>query len=139
MVVEVLVETGFLLALNPRDKNHGWALEVLEDGRRRRVLLYLSPAAPLELSLIMKSRGIGDEGVSRALRAIDAAIRGYTVPRYAPLEIMHMAYAAELRARYPELTFFDSLHTSMAILNNLVYYDLDDKVREVVEMELRSS
>jgi len=28
----LLLETGFLLALNPLDRNHGWALSVLSEG-----------------------------------------------------------------------------------------------------------
>jgi len=64
MVLRVLVETEFMLALNPRDGRHEWAVRVLEEAKRREILLYISPAAPIELSLIMKARGYRDEDIA---------------------------------------------------------------------------
>ena len=138
MVLKELVETGFLLALNPKDKNHEWGMEVLKRARERESVLYISPAAPVELSLIMKSKGLSDRDIARVMNALEAIIRRYTKPNYPPLELRHVAYAAELRSKYSELTFFDSLHASVAILNNLMYADLDEVVREVVSSELGS-
>ena len=138
MVLKELVETGFLLALNPKDKNHEWGMEVLKRARERESVLYISPAAPVELSLIMKSKGLSDRDIARVMNALEAIIRRYTKPNYSSLELRHVAYAAELRSKYPELTFFDSLHASVAILNNLMYADLDEVVREVVSSELGS-
>ncbi len=34
MAIDIFLETGFLIALNPRDKNHDWALKILEEGSR---------------------------------------------------------------------------------------------------------
>lgn len=134
-MLRILVETGFLLALNPRDRNHEWALEVLGEARRPDTLLFISPAAPIELSLIMRSRGLSDEEVSRALYAMEAAIKRYTAPYYPPLELRHLAYAAELRLKYPELGFFDSIHAAISILENLTYRDLDETVSKIVASE----
>ena len=39
MVKGVLVETGFLIALNPRDKNHEWALQLLKQAPYTRKFL----------------------------------------------------------------------------------------------------
>ena len=50
MTLKILVETGFLLALNPRDKHHKWALKTLGDVRKRTSILHISPIAPIELS-----------------------------------------------------------------------------------------
>jgi len=138
LVLKELVETGFLLALNPRDKNHEWAMEILRRAKERKTMIYISPAAPIELSLIMKSRGLNNNDIKRVMNALDAVIRRYIKPNYPPLELRHVAYAAELRSRYPELTFFDSLHASVAILNNLMYADLDEVVRKVISSELGS-
>ena len=134
-MLRILVETGFLLALNPRDRNHECAIKVLEEARRPGTLLYVSPAAPIELSLLMRSRGLSDEEVSRALYAMEAAIRRYTTPYYPPLELRHLAYAAELRRKYSELGFFDSIHAAIAILENLAYRDLDEVVERIVASE----
>jgi len=135
---KILVETGFLLALNPRDKHHGWALGILEEARKRKNILYISPVAPIELSLIMRSRGHDDKSILRVLRALHSAIRRYVKPYYPSLELGHIMYATELRIRYPELTFFDSIHISVAVLNNLTYYDLDKTIRNVIDAELKS-
>lgn len=51
MPVEALLETGFLIALNPRDRNHGWALGLLDKAGRGEVRIHVSPAAPVELAL----------------------------------------------------------------------------------------
>ena len=136
-MLEVLVETGFLLALNPRDVHHQWALSLLEESRGKAKVLYISPASPVELSLILKSKGYSDESISRLLNAMFSIVGRYTRPRYPPMGLEHMAYAAELRAKYPQLTFFDSLHASVAILENLVYYDLDETVKGVIDSELK--
>ncbi|RLE61187.1 MAG: hypothetical protein DRJ32_01690 [Thermoprotei archaeon] len=136
MIPKVLVETGFLFALNPKDKYHKWALNVLENARNKRIILYVSPVAPIELSLIMKSEGYSDREIVEVLEAIDDIINRYALPQYPLLELGLLAYATELRVRYPELTFFDSIHASIAIRNSLLYYDLDEVLRNIIDREL---
>ncbi len=138
MALRALVETGFMLALNPRDRHHEWAMKVLEEAARGEIVLFISPAAPIELSLVMRAKGREDRDVLQALRAVEEVIRRYTKPRFPPLGLRELVYAAELRMRHPDLTFFDSIHASVAILNKLTYYDLDEVVGEVVAVELRS-
>ena len=133
--MEALLETGFLLALNPRDRNHAWALEVLEATRRGEVRIHISPAALVELALILKSRGVSESLAAAAFRAIEEAISQYTRPRYPALTPGHVAYASELRARHQGLSFFDSLHAAIAVSEGLEYMDLDELVRRVVEAE----
>jgi len=130
-----LVETGFLLALNPRDRNHDWALNLLREAKSGRLKLYLSPAAPIELSLILKSRGLAEKEAALVLEAMSLAVSRYTRLVYPPLTLEVASLAASLRERYPELTFFDSLHAAVAISNKLEYRDLDETVRRVVEKE----
>jgi len=136
LIPKVLVETGFLFALNPKDKYHKWALNVLENARNKRIILYVSPVAPIELSLIMKSEGYSDREIVEVLEAIDDIINRYALPQYPLLELGLLAYATELRVRYPELTFFDSIHASIAIRNSLLYYDLDEVLRNIIDREL---
>ncbi len=130
-----LVETGFLLALNPKDKNHEWALELLRTAKRGICALYVSPAAPIELSLIMKSRGYSDEAIAETLVAMEEAIMLYTRPNFAMLRLEHVQLAARLRSKYSELTFFDSIHAAIAIMDNYHYSDLDPVVAEIVSEE----
>ncbi|GEM_PF-5919091 len=69
-----------------------------------------------------------------ALKAIEDIIRGYTKPYFLKLTFSHSSLAAELRKRHG-LTFFDSLHASVALLENLTYVGNDDRVRKAVELE----
>ena len=107
-MLKELVETGFLLALNPKDRNHAWAMEVLRRAKEKESLLYISPVAPIELSPIMKSKGLSDDDVRRVMNALDAIIRRYVKPNYPQLELRHVAYATELRSKYSELTSITS-------------------------------
>ncbi len=136
MVLRVLVETGFMLALNPKDKHHEWAMSILRDAKIKKISLYISPVAPLELSLIMRSKGYSDRDINRVLNAVETVIRSYTRLQYPQIGLRELAYSAELRARYTDLTFFDSIHAAIAILNDLVYYDLDPIVKDIVLGEL---
>ncbi len=138
MALNILLETGFMLALNPRDEHHEWALKILKKSRGRANVLHISPVAPIELSLIMKSKGYSDKSILRVLNALHSIIRRYTRPYYPRLELEHVMYAAELRLKHPVLTFFDSIHASVAILNSLTYYDLDKTIRNVIDKELET-
>ena len=85
----------------------------------------------------MKSKGYDNSDMLQVLNALNDIIRRYTKPRYPQLRLEHVIYAMELMAKYEKLTFFDSIHASIAILNNLVYYDLNDVVKTVVNEEVK--
>lgn len=137
-MLRVLLETGFLLALNPRDRHHRWALNILEDAKERRIKIYLSPIAPLELSLVLRSRDRSEKDIYQSLEALNTLIHRYTRIAYPLFGINHVIYASMLRTKHPMLTFFDSLHASIALLNNLTYQDLDVVIKKVIESERRS-
>ena len=69
---------------------------------------------------------------------MEEAVSLYAKPNYCNLTLRHPSYAAELRAKYRSLTFFDSIHAAVAIMERLAYADLDPMVREVVKREARS-
>ena len=135
MSKKCLLETGFLLALNPSDKNHQWALNILTKAKRNELEVCISSAALIEISLILRSRGMSDKIIAEILRTMDDAISLYIKPHYCKLTLQHLSYAAELRVRYQDLTFFDSIHAAVAIVDRLVYMDLDPIVRDVVKSE----
>ena len=110
MPMMVLLETSFLMALNPRDRNHGWALQVLEKAKQGDVIIHISPAALIELALILKSRGFNEGSIREAIEAMNDIIVLFTKPRYPKLTLDVVAYAVELRTRYKNLTFFDAIH-----------------------------
>ncbi len=68
---------------------------------------------------------------------MDDAISLYTKPQYCSLTLQHLSYAAELRTRYQNLTFFDSIHAAIAIIDRLAYIDLDPVVRDIVKLETK--
>ncbi|PNV78641.1 MAG: hypothetical protein C0200_00045 [Thermoproteota archaeon] len=49
-------------------------MKVLEDARKRRINIFISPASLVELSLILKSRGLGDHEI-QVFDAIDSIIK----------------------------------------------------------------
>jgi predicted nucleic acid-binding protein len=65
---------------------------------------------------------------------MDSILRMYSRPLYPLLTIECTAYAAKLRKRY-NLSFFDSIHTAVALKEDLKYYDLDPDVNRVIESE----
>ena len=83
----------------------------------------------------MKSKGFEEKAILQVLNAMQSIIRKYTKPRYPQLKLEHFTYATELRIKYPELTFFDSLHASITLLNDLTYYDLDETIKSIVNKE----
>ncbi|MGC9107638.1 MAG: type II toxin-antitoxin system VapC family toxin [Infirmifilum sp.] len=132
-MIKALLETGFLLALNPRDRNHEWATRVLNEAKKHKIIIFLSPASLIELSLILKSRGLTDPEISQVFDALNSLIK--PKPSYPELTAETLSSAARLRTRYPELSFFDSIHAALTLENDLAYYDLDDVVLHVVESE----
>ncbi len=135
MPLRVLVETDFLLALNPRDRNHEWALGLLKEARNNNILLYISPAALIELALFLKSRGMSSRVLTEVFEALSDAITLYTTPHYPVLSLKHLRYALELQSKYPELSFFDSIHASISIIDRLAYMGLDNIIKRVIEAE----
>lgn len=133
-MINALLETGFLISLNPRDKNHEWAIGILRNAKSQRIRIFISPASPIELSLILKSRGLDDSEIENVLKAMDSIVRKYSRPLYPPLTMECTAYAAKLRKRY-NLSFFDSIHAAIALKEDLTYYDLDPDVSRAIESE----
>lgn len=130
----VLVETDFLFTLNPNDPSHEEALGLLKDSLSGIVRLYVSPVSAVEASLVMKAAGLGNKDISRALKAMEDAIREYTSPLYPELTLTQLAVAAELRDAYG-LTFFDSIHVSVALSKRLTYVSNDVRARNAVMAE----
>ncbi len=110
-------------------------MRVLEEARNNNIVLHISPAALVELALYLKSRGLSYNEISEVFEALNDSILYYTIPYYPKLTLKHLRYAAELQSKYSELTFFDSIHASIALTDKLVYYDLDTTVKKIIEYE----
>ncbi len=136
-MIRVLLETGFLVSLNPKDKNHEWAMDLLKRAKEREIRIFLSPASLVELSLILKSKGLSEEGISRALMAMESLITRYARPAFPDLTFEIVSGAAKLRMKYTQLSFFDSIHAATALTDDLEYYDLDEVIRDIIRREKR--
>ncbi len=134
MPERILVETDFLFALRRKDPLHKAAIKLLDEASRGTLKIHVSPSSSIEASLIMKAAGIDEEDVSKALRAMEEAIGIYTSPSFPILTLTHASLAAELRKKY-DLTFFDSIHASVALLENLTYVGNDERIRRAVKLE----
>ncbi len=134
-MIRVLLETGFLVSLNPKDRNHEWAMNLLKRAKDREIKIFISPASLVELSLILKSKGLSEEGINRVLTAMESLITRYVRPAFPDLTFEIVSGAAKLRMKYPQLSFFDSIHTATALANDLDYHDLDEVIRDVIKRE----
>lgn len=122
------------MSLNPRDRNHGWAIKLLEQAKGHDIKIFISPASLIELSLVLKSRGLTEGGINRFFAAMRSLISRYTKPYFPDITFDVVSKAAELRMKH-SLSFFDSIHAAIALTEDLEYYDLDELVRETVKAE----
>ncbi|RLG37191.1 MAG: hypothetical protein DRO01_07410 [Thermoproteota archaeon] len=134
MPERVLVETDFLFGLRRRDELHEAVMALLKEARAGRVAISLSPAAPLEATLVMRSAGLDDSSIARALGAMQTILSMFARVESPGLSLSHAALAAELRERYG-LSLFDSIHGAVALAERLIYVGSDESVREAVESE----
>ncbi len=58
--------------------------------------IHISPAAPVELALILKSRGFSEDSIQEVIDAMNDIIAMFTRPRYPELTMETVAYAIEL-------------------------------------------
>lgn len=131
MTLPILFETDILLALISReDKHHTEAVSLLNSFLSGSTL---SPYALIELNLLLRS----EEIVVREIKSFYASLG--TLLKYrnitlSPVKPIYHGEAHELRGKYKELTYFDSLHAAVSMVENmeLVSYDKEyAKVREL--------
>jgi len=117
-----LIETDVVLAVSSiGDLHHAEAVRLLEVFRGR---LMLSPFTLVEGDLLVRSGRFKVKSLSNFHEALENLLDLYEVRVLAPRP-RHHAVAEELRGRVPELTYFDSLHASVALVEGaeLISYD----------------
>ena len=134
MITKYLVETDFLFALRPSDKLHYNVLNILENCSPDICKLFISPASPIEATLVMKSYEMSKEDIISSLKTMDEAIRTKINPNYLGLTLDNMSLAVHLAKKY-SLSLFDSIHASIALMNNLTYYGSDKNLRKAIIAE----
>lgn len=131
-MLSVLIETDILLALISReDKHHIEAVTLLDGilGNSR-----LSPYALIELDLLLRSGEI----VVREVMSFYTTLSIFLTYRNIALLSVKPVYhgeAHELREKYKELTYFDSLHAAVGIIENMELLSYDKGYRKVRELK----
>ena len=130
--VPVLIETDILLALISReDKHHADAVTLLDgvlSGSR------LSPYALIELDLLLRSGEIIVREVMSFYTALSTFFKYRNIALLSAKPVYH-GEAHELREKYKKLTYFDSLHAAVGIIENMELVSYDKGYRKVSELK----
>jgi len=121
-----------LLALiSPEDKHHAEAAKLLDKflGDSR-----LSPYSLIELDLLLRSKEIVVREVKTFYYTLNNLFR-YRKIGLLLANPIHHGEAYELRRKYKELTYFDSLHAAVGITENLELVSYDKEYAKIRELE----
>ncbi|MEM2982127.1 MAG: PIN domain-containing protein [Candidatus Bathyarchaeia archaeon] len=116
------METDVLLALiSLKDKHHADALRLVDSLLGE---VKISPYSFIELDLLLKYGEILVEDLSAFYDVLSELLRYRQIDTY-PLRFEYHREAFRLRGGHKNLTYFDSLHAAVAIVENLeiVSYD----------------
>ena len=124
-----LIETDMILALaSSTDKHHNEAVKIIREIRPLR----LSPYALIELDLLVLS-GKFEVRVPDFYENLSETLQYYNLEIIKP-NPRHLARGQELRRKY-NLTYFDSLHASTAIVENEILISYDKIYSNVKELK----
>ncbi len=132
---KILVETDFLFGLNKRDNLYPIVIELLRRHKRGKVDLAVSSAAPLEVSLVLLSRGFSLDTIAKVLELMDMKLAEYKVNNFIPIGLDTTIRSLELRNKYEKLTFFDSIHIAIAATTGFTLLTSDMIMKTVMEAE----
>ncbi len=123
----MLIESDIILtAINPQDPSREVAKRVIVENK-----LLLSPYSPIEINLLVRAKKVRPINFKRFMEQLDSMIRRFEIkllfdePRYHGI-------ASVLESKY-DLTFFDSLHASVALVNRTPIVSFDDSYDKVSE------
>ncbi|TET18737.1 PIN domain-containing protein [Candidatus Bathyarchaeota archaeon] len=128
----ILIETDILLALiSPEDKHHTETTRLLDKilGDSR-----LSPYSLIELDLLLRSGEIVVREVKTFYTTLSNLFK-YREISLLPAKPINHGEAYELRRKYKELTYFDSLHAAVGIAENLELVSYDKEYAKITELE----
>lgn len=118
---EILIETDvFVAAIDHEDPHHEEAREVITG-----YSIVLSPYTLIEMDLLIRSRIIIVKDYCQFWYKVHSLLDQYKIRIIIPSPLHH-AEAQEIRARY-DLTYFDSLHAAVAIVNKMKLVSYDEK------------
>lgn len=123
----MLIETDVVIAaINPSDPSRNVAKKIIVENK-----LMLSPYSPLEMNLLVRAKRIKPINFKKFMEQLDSLVKRFEI-RLLPDEPRYHGIADMLERKY-RLTFFDSLHASVALANKTPILSFDnsyDKIRE---------
>lgn len=124
----LLIETDLLLALiSPGDRHHGEAKGLFENAGVR---LCLSPYSLTELDLLIRAKEIMFTEAGLFYASLGNLLEYYDIGLPTPKPAYH-GKAYELRSKHRGLTYFDSLHAAVGIVENLRLVSYDKEYAQV--------
>ena len=127
-----MIETDILLALiSPKDRHHTDAVTLL-DGLLGEVKI--SPYSLIELNLLLKSGEILVKDIPAFYDILSELLRYRRVSTF-PVKPEYHREAFKLREKYKHLTYFDSLHAAVGIVENLELVSYDREYAELTELK----
>lgn len=123
----MLIETDIVIAaINPNDPSRDVAKKIIVENK-----LMLSPYSPLEMNLLVRAERIKPINFKKFMEQLDGLVRRFEIKLLSD-EPRYHGIASILERKY-RLTFFDSLHASVALANKTPIVSFDnsyDKIRE---------
>ena len=114
-----MVETEFLFGFQPKDRRYDIVSKILKAyTEAKRISICYPVSALIEIREVMASHGKSAEERLKALTFIKAKADTSNISEI-NLSSDNLILSEEIMMRHPDLTFFDSLHASAALGNNL--------------------
>ena len=121
-----MVETEFLFGFQPKDRRYDIVSRILKTYiETKRVSIYYPVSALIEVREVMASHGKSADDRLRALTFIKAKAEASNISEIG-FSSENLILCEEIMAQHSALTFFDSLHASVALSNNLTIVSNDE-------------
>ena len=117
--------------ISPKDRHHVDVVGLL-DGLLGEVKI--SPYSLIELNLLLKSGEIIVKKVTDFYYALSELLKYREISTF-PTKPEYHREAFRLREKYEFLTYFDSLHAAVGIVENLEIVSYDRKYAEIIELK----
>lgn len=123
----MLIETDMIIAaINTHDPSRNVAKKMIVENK-----LILSPYSPIEINLLVRAKRIKTMNFKKFMEQLDDLIKRFEIRLIAD-EPRYHGIASILERKY-RLTFFDSLHASVALVNKTPILSFDDSYDRISE------
>lgn len=126
-----MVETEFLFGFQPKDKHYNIVSRILKAyAETKGFSIHYPVSALIEVREVMASHGKSADDRLKALTLIKAKAVASNLSEIS-LSSDDLILCEEIMAQHPALTFFDALHASVALSNNLTIVSNDEAYNKI--------